>query len=65
LENTTKLSINLEPEAEDEVIVDERSKYVLLDKLFKFIDTKETPLNAVLSGYFVNLVNTLFFRRNK
>ncbi|CDW76161.1 UNKNOWN [Stylonychia lemnae] len=65
LKDTTKLSINLEPEEEDDLVADEREKYHLLDKLFKFIQTRETPLNPVLSGYFVNLVNTLFFRRNK
>lgn len=50
-----------EPEAED---ADElHSKYLLLDRLFKFIRTKSIPLNAVLSGYFAKLVTLLINRR--
>lgn len=43
-----------EPEDEDYLseLNNDKDKYQLLDRLFKFIDTKETPLNPVLSGYF-------------
>lgn len=41
------------------------SKYMLLDRLFKFIRTDETPLNPVLSGYFFRLVNLLIMRKQK
>ena len=44
---------------------EEENKYVLLDRLFKFIRTKETPLNPVLSGYFFRLVNILIMRKQK
>lgn len=40
-------------------------KYVLLDRLFKFIRTEEIPLNPVLSGYFFRLVNLLIMRKQK
>lgn len=43
----------------------ENSKYVLLDRLFKFIRTEETPLNPVLAGYFFRLVNLLIMRKQK
>ena len=38
---------------------------MLLDRLFKFIDTDEVPLNAVLSGYFSKLVSLLINRKLK
>ena len=46
--------------AEDE---SELSKYMLLDRLFKFIRTEEKPLNPVLAGYFFRLVNLLIMRK--
>jgi hypothetical protein len=36
-----------------------------LDRLFKFIRTKEKPLNPVLSGYFSKLVTLLINRKQK
>jgi hypothetical protein len=41
-----------EPEPEEKQKKLEVNKYELLDKLFTFIRTEETPLNPVLSGYF-------------
>jgi len=42
------------------------NKYVLLDRLFKFIRTdQEEPLNPVLSGYFSKLVSLLISRKQK
>ena len=48
--------------AEDE---NEDSKYMLLDRLFKFIRTEEKPLNPVLAGSFFRLVNLLITRKQK
>ena len=41
------------------------SKYVLLDRLFKFIRTEEAPLNPVLAGYFCKLLTLLINRKQK
>eukprot|EP00347_Sterkiella_histriomuscorum_P000595 403375243 len=55
-----------EPENEDQLTEQlDDNKYQLLERLFNFLETKETPLNPVLSGYFQNLVNTLLIRRQK
>lgn len=67
---TTATTLNTEaaqeedPEEEDE---EEGNKYVLLERLFKFIQTEgeETELNAVLSGYFCKLVSLLISRKHK
>lgn len=37
----------------------------MLERLFKFIRAKETPLNPVLSGYFAKLVTILINRKQK
>lgn len=47
-------------EHEEEV---EENKYMLLDYLFKFVESKKTPLNPVLSGYFAKLVIMLLNRK--
>lgn len=41
------------------------SKYVLLDRLFKFVRTDDKPLNPVLAGYFAKLVTLLINRKQK
>ncbi len=38
---------------------------MLLDSLFSFIKTKETPLNPVLSGYFSKVVSILLQKEPK
>jgi hypothetical protein len=40
-------------------------KYMLLKYLFKFIETREHPLNPVLSGYFAKLLILLINRKQK
>ena len=52
-----------EPEAEDQDEVNTAGKYMLLDRLMKFIRQQEKPLNAVLSGYFAKLFTLLLNRR--
>jgi hypothetical protein len=37
----------------------------LLDRLFKFVLTRDKPLNAVLAGYFAKLVTLLINRKQK
>ena len=50
-------------EAEEEEPV---SKYMLLDRLFRFIETKEDErVNAVLAGYFSRVVCLLINRKQK
>lgn len=50
---------------------EEQSKYMLLDRLFKFIDTtseegeEKTYLNPVLAGYFSKVVQMLINRKQK
>jgi hypothetical protein len=52
-----------EPEEEDE---DAGNQYVLLERLFKFIQTEDdAELNPVLSGYFCKLVSLLISRKQK
>lgn len=58
---TKKATMN-EPEEEDKE-VEEEGKYQLLARLFKFVRTKNTPLNPVLSGYFAKLVTLLINRK--
>lgn len=48
--------------AEDEA--EYENQYLLLDRLFKFIEPEE-ELNAVLSGYFCKLVSLLISRKQK
>lgn len=40
------------------------NQYLLLDKLFKFLESDE-ELNSVLSGYFCKLVSILISRKQK
>lgn len=57
---------NNEPEAEDQVEEDNPAgKFMLLDRLSKFIRQEEKPLNAVLSGYFAKLFTLLINRKQK
>jgi hypothetical protein len=58
-----------EPEAEDqEPEVSEPNpagKFMLLDRLLKFIRSTDKPLNPVLSGYFSKLLTLLINRKPK
>ncbi|MFS8159853.1 MAG: hypothetical protein ACMG6E_06515 [Candidatus Roizmanbacteria bacterium] len=57
----------LEPEDEESTIPKRElvSRFILLDRLFKFLRTDDKPLNAVLSGYFTKLVTLLINRKQK
>jgi len=55
--------VTAEPEPEEEVT--ETGKYQLLERLFKFLKTRDTPVNAVLAGYFAKLVTLLINRKQK
>ncbi len=62
-EEVTKVTTE-EPEPEEEN--DEPvNRFQLLDQMFEFIKTEETPLNPVLSGYFQKLVALLIQRKQK
>lgn len=64
---TTASTVKLtEPEPEEEDSAEKvPSKYELLDRLFKFVRTRNTPLNSVLAGYFTKLVTLLINRKQK
>lgn len=65
-ETTTTITDGInEPEAEDQEEDNPAGKYMLLDRLMKFIRQKEKPLNAVLSGYFAKLFTLLINRKQK
>lgn len=44
---------------------EETGKYMLLDRLFKFVRSKDKPLNNVLAGYFSKLLMLLLNRKQK
>jgi hypothetical protein len=48
---------------EEEEDIEEGNKFVLLERLFKFLKTDEEELNPVLSGYFCKLVSLLISRK--
>jgi hypothetical protein len=52
----------VEPEPEEE---DKGGRYMLLERLFRFVRTEQTPLNPVLSGYFAKLVTLLINRKQR
>lgn len=52
----------LEEQVEEE---QDGGKYMLLERLMKFIRNKEKNLNAVLSGYFAKLFTLLLTRKQK
>ena len=54
-----------EPEAEDPEPEEPYSKYMLLERLLKFVRQEEKPVNAVLSGYFSKLMTLLINRKSK
>lgn len=65
-EEETKQPANIvEPEPEELDEAEQGGRYQLLDRLFRFIRTKEKPLNPVLSGYFSKLVTLLINRKQK
>mmetsp|Transcript_10344 Transcript_10344/g.10366 ORF Transcript_10344/g.10366 Transcript_10344/m.10366 type:complete len:157 (-) Transcript_10344:1209-1679(-) len=57
----------MEPEDEESTITKEEGvkTWLLLDRIFKFVQTEETPLNPVLAGYFSKLVSLLINRKQK
>ena len=63
-EEEAKTSIP-EPEAEDAEPSEPHTKYMLLERLLKFIRQEEKPVNAVLAGYFSKLVTLLINRKSK
>ena len=65
---TTATTIQTEEAPEEEVEDDEEegNKYLLLERLFKFIQqADEEDLNPVLSGYYCKLVSLLISRKQK
>ena len=38
---------------------------MLLERLFRFVKTRETPLNPVLAGYFAKLLTLLINRKQR
>ena len=65
---TTATTLQTEEDKEEEPEEDEEegNKYVLLERLFKFIQTVDgEDLNPVLSGYFCKLVSLLISRKQK
>ena len=56
----TEMTVATATVSDDE---EEGGKYMLLDRLFKFIRTEDKSLNPVLSGYFFRLVNLLIMRK--
>jgi SIT4 phosphatase-associated protein len=67
-DTTVKTISEPEPEEEDKKEAepeDEGGKFMLLERLFRFIRSKETPLNPVLAGYFAKLFTILINRRQK
>lgn len=65
MEETKDTSAFEEPEPEEDRPKTERGRYQLLDRLFRFVESTEIPLNSVLAGYFSNLTQTLISRRQK
>lgn len=55
----------VEPEPEQEIDPLEYAggRFMLLERLFRFLSTKDIPLNPVLSGYFNKLMTLLFNRK--
>ena len=65
---TTATTLQTEDAQEEEPEDDEEegNKYLLLERLFKFIQTEgDEELNPVLSGYFCKLVSLLISRKQK
>ena len=60
----TKVSVN-ETTVEPEPVPEPADKFMLLKYLFKFVQTRQYPLNPVLSGYFAKLVILLLNRKQK
>lgn len=60
----TKASVN-ETTVEPEPVPETADKFMLLKYLFKFVQTRQYPLNPVLSGYFAKLVILLLNRKQK
>lgn len=59
---TTTTAAVTEDGSDDEPV----SKYMLLDRLFKFIEVEEgEPINNVLAGYFSKVVSLLINRKQK
>lgn len=61
-EETKDASAN---EASSEPVAPPSDKYMLLKYLFRFVQTRQYPLNPVLSGYFAKLLILLLNRKQK
>ena len=57
-------TVETEPTQANEENEELDNKFVLLDRLFQFLETEE-DLNPVLSGYFAKLVSLLISRKQK
>jgi hypothetical protein len=55
---TTEATLESQEESQED-----NSKYCLLNRLFRFVSTKERPVNSVLAGYFSKLLLTLLSRK--
>ena len=57
-------TLQTEAQDEEEEDIEEGNKFVLLERLFKFVKTEgDEQLNPVLSGYFCKLVSLLISRK--
>lgn len=64
-ENTTTTSTQATATTEAEVTAPVTDRFMLLHHLFNFVRTKEAPLNAVLAGYFRQMVILLINKKSK
>ena len=53
-----------ESESLDECVEKVEKNIDLIDYLFKFLEESEKDLNYVLVGYFVKILNFLFYKNN-
>jgi hypothetical protein len=65
VKETSSQAIMAEPEPEEPYKEELGGKFMLLVRLFKFIRSKERPVNSVLAGYFTKLVTLLINRKQK
>jgi hypothetical protein len=63
-EETNETTAVTEEATVDEPVA-EPDKYMLLKYLFRFVQTKDVPLNPVLAGYFSKLLILLLNRKMK
>ena len=63
--STEATAIETVPTEGDDKEEEPENRFVLLDRLFQFIDAEEEDLNQVLAGYFCKLVSLLISRKQK